>query len=67
MPDTFWYRSGFVPLKVITLTEQWLEILMCPDKHGLTVAETCRRYQISRSCRACDDSGSRQSSVETRP
>ena len=54
-------------MKVITLTEQWLEILMCPDKHGLTVAETCRRYQISRSCRACDDSGSRQSSVETRP
>jgi transposase InsO family protein len=37
-----------VPLKVITLTDQWLEILMCPGRHGLTVAETCRRYQISR-------------------
>lgn len=24
--------------------KQWLEILMCPDRHGLTVAETCRQY-----------------------
>ena len=37
-----------MPLKVITLTEQWLEILMAPARHGLTVAETCRRYGISR-------------------
>jgi len=48
MTDTFWYRSGFAPLKVITLTQEWIEILMCPDQHGLTVAETCRLYQISR-------------------
>jgi hypothetical protein len=33
---------------VITLTGQWLEILMCPGRHGLTVAETGRRYPISR-------------------
>jgi transposase InsO family protein len=35
-------------LKVITLTEQWLEVLMAPARHGLTVTETCRRYGISR-------------------
>ena len=49
-----------MPLKVITLTEQWLEILMYPARHGLTVTETCRRYGIARQtfyeCRAryCD-------------
>jgi transposase InsO family protein len=35
-------------LKVITLSQLKLEILMAPDRHGLTVAETCRRYGISR-------------------
>jgi transposase-like protein len=37
-----------VPLKVITLTELWIEILLAPDRHGLTVTEVCRRYGISR-------------------
>jgi hypothetical protein len=35
-------------LKVITLSQAKLEILLAPDRHGLTVTETCRRYGISR-------------------
>jgi transposase InsO family protein len=37
-----------VPLKVITLSELWIEILLAPDRHRLTVTEVCRRYGISR-------------------
>jgi transposase len=35
-------------LKVITLSQLWIEILLAPDRHGLTVTEVCRRYGISR-------------------
>jgi hypothetical protein len=28
---------------VMTLSQLWLEILMAPDRHGLPVAEVCRR------------------------
>lgn len=35
-------------LKVISLTEQWIEILMAPNRHDLTVTEVCQRYGISR-------------------
>lgn len=37
-----------MPLKVITLSELWIEILLAPDRHRLTVTEVCRRYGISR-------------------
>jgi transposase InsO family protein len=37
-----------VPLKVITLPQLWIEILLAPQRHGLTVTEVCRRYGISR-------------------
>jgi transposase len=35
-------------LKVITLPRLWIEILLAPDRHGLTVTEECWRYGISR-------------------
>lgn len=35
-------------LRVITLSQMWLEILLASDRHGLTVTEVCRRYGISR-------------------
>jgi hypothetical protein len=31
-----------VPLKVITLPQLWIEFLLAPDRHGLTVTEVCR-------------------------
>lgn len=37
-----------MPLKVITLSELWIEILLAPERHRLTVTEVCRRYGISR-------------------
>lgn len=37
-----------MPLKVITLPQLWIEILLAPQRHGLTVTEVCRRYGISR-------------------
>ncbi len=33
---------------MISLSEQWIEILMAPDRHDLTVTEVCQRYGISR-------------------
>jgi transposase InsO family protein len=37
-----------VSLKVITLSQLWIEILLAPERHRLTVTEVCRRYGISR-------------------
>jgi hypothetical protein len=31
-----------VPLKVSTLPQLWIEILLAPDRHGLTVTEMRR-------------------------
>lgn len=30
------------------MNERWLEILLAPSRDGITVAETCRRYGVSR-------------------
>ena len=32
----------------MTVNERWLEILLTPLRDGITVAETCRRYGVSR-------------------
>lgn len=36
-----------MPLKVITLSQLWIEILLATKRHRLTVTEVCRRYGIS--------------------
>jgi transposase InsO family protein len=33
---------------VLSVNERWLEILLTPMRDGITVAETCRRYGVSR-------------------
>jgi hypothetical protein len=33
---------------VLSVNECWLEILLTPMRDQITVAETCRRYGISR-------------------
>jgi transposase InsO family protein len=35
-------------LRVMTLTQMRIEVLLAPDRLGISVAETCRRYGISR-------------------
>jgi transposase-like protein len=37
-----------VALKVMTVSQQKLEVLMAPQRLGISVAEVCRRYGISR-------------------
>jgi transposase len=34
--------------EVMTLSEQWIDILLAPERDRLTVAEVCRRHGISR-------------------